>query len=454
MSEQPPSFQGKGMRSSRPGRAETGARTAAVLTALLLASPPAAAREITLGARRAADFVDSVGVNTHFTDPYTIYVRDFAGIEARLHEAGIRHIRDWAIDADGSFSPADQAELFQRLGRTGIRASFGFDLDVSPELVRGFPERVAPAFAAYEMPNELNINHPGDWATALRGWSRRFHDLVRSDPRSRSYPIVGPSLVLQGGNPYAALGDIADRIDFGNMHDYLGGHHPGVRGWGDAGEAPCASLSYASIEYNICHARAASGTRPILSTEVGWGTGAYARAPVPEAVQAKYVLRVLLLHFAMGVPRTYIYQLADSQADEGATHGLLRQDGSAKPAFRALTALMRQLRDDPGGEAAATLRVGLRGADERMRSLLLQKADGSLRLVLWLEAPSFDSARRQALRVPPLDVGLDLAAAGYRARSVSVVRQDGSLEARSIPDRPGPVAIRLTDEPAIVELRR
>src|SRR5580698_8705916 len=64
----------------------------------------------------SAEFADSVGVNTHFTQPGTYYATHFEAVKARLLELGARHIRDGVIDDHGDISDRDQSAMFRELG--------------------------------------------------------------------------------------------------------------------------------------------------------------------------------------------------------------------------------------------------------------------------------------------------------------------------------------------------
>ena len=127
-------------------------------------------------------------------------------MKQRLLAARIRHIRDGAMDQDGGFSERDRAERFRELGEAGIRVTFIFRPMVTREFVQGFPERVRPAFEAYELPNELNQQKNLPWAEALRVWMPMFAQYVRGDRESARYPILGPSIADLGGDPQRLLG--------------------------------------------------------------------------------------------------------------------------------------------------------------------------------------------------------------------------------------------------------
>ena len=67
-------------------------------------------------AKRARDFIDSMGVATHWNYPDTPYGFDYERVRERLVESGIRHVRD-------GFS-----NRIQDLGKNGIMSTVVADL--------------------------------------------------------------------------------------------------------------------------------------------------------------------------------------------------------------------------------------------------------------------------------------------------------------------------------------
>ena len=56
-----------------------------------------------------------------------------------------------------------------------------------------------------------------------------------------------------------------------------------------------------------------------MVTEGGYATGVTPGREVTPEIQARYIARMLLLHFKAGIRRTFIYQFADSGTDTGTT---------------------------------------------------------------------------------------------------------------------------------------
>ncbi len=399
----------------------------------------------------AHQFVDSVGVNTHLRHARSFYDVHFDVLKERLREAHITHIRDGAADLDGGFYERDRAERFRELGEAGIRVTFMFRPMVAREFVQGFPERVRPAFEAYELPNELNQQKNLPWPETLRVWMPLFARYVRDDQRSARYPIIGPSIADLGGDPQRKLGDQQRAVDFGNLHKYYRAFNPGTEGYGRRGTPPCEAWRYGSLPYALCQVRRISGDKPISCTEAGYASnGPSVRAVTPE-LQARYIARMLMLHLKAGVVRTYVYQLADHGSDAGAAMGLLNADGSEKPAWRQLSALMNELNDRAGQGEPPRLDVAVDGEVENLESLLFAKRDGSYRLVLWLETLSTDPKTGRGIDVATQTVTLNLPR-NLRVRRVMTFEGSGGASVKTLEDATPRLAIG--DNLSIVDIAR
>jgi hypothetical protein len=138
-----------------------------------------------------------------------------------------------------------------------------------------------------------------------------------------------------------------------------------------------------------------SGDKPVMATETGYHNAVQStegHRPVSERASGIYVPRLLLDYFkrvsgrGQTVKRSFLYELIDtgtSLTSSEQRFGLLRSDLSEKPAYKSLKNLLTLLEDrgppfDPG-----SLDYSLEGAMPDIRSLLLQKHDGSFWLALW-----------------------------------------------------------------------
>lgn len=398
----------------------------------------------------ARDFVESVGVNTHILHTDTIYGTNFALLKERLLAAHIAHIRDGAMDLRGGFYAGDQADRFKELGRAGIRVTFNTRLSASKDFIQGFPSRVSPALEAYEMPNELNSQNI-DWAAALRSWMPQFKQYLKARPDTASYPVLGPSLIDLGNNPYLEVGNQESNLDFGNLHKYYRSFNPGTLGYGGPGQPPCDAVRFGSLSYALCHAKATSGAKPIICTEAGYGTDAVAGRTVTPDVQSKYIARMLMLHLKAGVPRTFIYQLADFGEDGFGAFGLLTRDGAQKPSYLELRSLMNELYDKAGTRPPTRLAISISGQIKDLQSILFARSDGSYQLVLWLEKPSYDPKGNRPISVPAQTAAISVPKS-YRVRRMLVFEDSGASTAKPVANATAPVNVEVRDNLTIVDI--
>ncbi|MEO8020203.1 MAG: hypothetical protein ABI769_20535 [Pseudomonadota bacterium] len=426
-------------------------RRAPLIVLLALAAQAGASPKPAIATFWAQQFVDSVGVNTHLRHARSYYDLQFESMKQRLVATHIMHIRDGAMDQDGGFFAHAAAERFRQLGEAGIRVTFIFRPMVTREFVQGFPDRVRPAFEAYELPNELNQQKSLPWPETLRVWMPMFAQYVRDDLKTARFPILGPSIADLGGDPHLKLGDQARALDFGNLHKYYRAFNPATTGYGRPGSPPCEAWNYGSLDYALCQVRRISGDKPVICTEAGYtSNGPSARAVTPK-IQARYLARMLMLHLKAGIVRTFIYQLADHGSDEGGGMGLLTTDGSEKPAWRQLSALMGELDDRAGQGEAPPLDIKFGGELEHLESLLFARRDGSYRLVLWLEVPSFDPKAARELDVSSQAVTLKLPES-FRARRLMTFEDGGG--ARMQPISGGAPRLAIDDNLTVVEIGR
>lgn len=385
--------------------------------------------ETTISADR---FVDSIGVNIHLHYDDTVYRRDFDLTRRRLVELGVRHVRDGLVDT--TWLP--YYERHDELGRRGIKGIFIASIDAPESLLRDYPRRVPEAFEAYEAPNEYDTAGDPRWVERLRASVQTLRNL-KAIPALARYPVYGPSLTTESAR--TAFGDVSGSIDIGNMHNYFAGHHPGTEGWSDGG--------YGSIAWNVSQARATSGSKPLVSTETGYPTDLTVADTVPPVVAGKYMPRLLLEQFRLGITRTYIYELADEAAQPG-SYGLLFADGSPKPAFHAVSELIALLSDPGPSHATKPLRYTLTGATEAVRSMAFQKRNGRFFLFLWLERPAFDPQSRRDLDVPAQSVSVSV----QSARLVQVHRWDVDGRRSAAPAQGQQTTVSVTDIVQALEL--
>src|SRR5262249_37883627 len=144
-----------------------------------------------------------------------------------------------------------------------------------------------------------------------------------------------------------------------------------------------------SLADHLDKVRTIAGSKGSVVTETGYHTAKTWTGNHPgvsEQAMGRYVLRLFLEFFTSGISRTYLYELIDEGTNTGEREqnfGLLRYDGSEKPAFTGLKNLIGLLSDPGAGFTPGKLGYALSGDTAGVRQLLLQRRDGRFYLVLW-----------------------------------------------------------------------
>ncbi len=374
-------------------------------------------------ARSADNFINSIGVCTHWSYPDTPYGFAYEGVKQKLLESGIRHIRD-------GFSPR-----LMELGKAGIKVAVNLDMDNNedgnPATIQRLLNRVkevnrqAAVIDAIEGPNEPDFF----WASFKKSYRGQGHaqgdkgiisgviafqkDLykaVKSDPETRNLPVYGPALGKTYGydtrSPYGK-GMLTDAVDYGNFHPYCGGNpfsvpfaYAGIEKYYWQGNFPSANLDEFPFAFDVYAPPYAP--KPMVATETGYSTDL---GGVSEAAHAKYMPRLFCEYFRKGIARAYSYEFVDEFEDKAQTNreahfGLLRRDLTPKPAYQAVKNLIAILQD--GGAQAGfkpgSLDINIQvtavpGYDRTQYAhhLLLEKKNGDFYLLLWHEISEEDT---------------------------------------------------------------
>jgi hypothetical protein len=358
-------------------------------------------------AKMADKFVDSIGVNTHQSYFNTAY-GNYQAVSDKLVALGVRHARDSAVLSSDANYNRMVYDRFKGLANRGVRYNLIVDprslglANIDRAKMDSIIAHSGGALEAVEGPNEFDLSGGTDWANRLRAYQRSLYGSVKAS--SKPVPVLAPSLVKP--TSYSTLGDMSAYCDFGNMHPYPSGRNPGTSGWGSGG--------YGSLSWNAAYARKVCATKPIIATETGYyNWPGPAHTGVPEDVSGKYIPRLFLHYYNMGLPRTYAYEMVDLNNDprtsDRAKHwGLLRSDYTAKPAYVALKNLVGLLSDPGPSFAPGSLDYSLSGDLTNVSQMLLQKRDGRFYLVLWQEVLGYDVDKDTYISVAPRRVTLKL----------------------------------------------
>jgi hypothetical protein len=101
--------------------------------------------------------------------------------------------------------------------------------------------------------------------------------------------------------------------------------------------------------------------------------------------------------------RTYLYELLDlrdNPRDAESNFGILRANGTPKPAFTAVKNMIAALADSGPSFTPGTLRLTLSSRDASVRHLLLEKRDGRFELLLWENTVAYDTRANRDVDQP------------------------------------------------------
>lgn len=211
-----------------------------------------------------------------------------------------------------------------------------------------------------------------DYAAAFKAASLGFK---ASDPRR---PVLCAGLCQDPRGPYLGAfleNDAASFFDVFNYHTYA---------------APSQYHTQVAAMREVLGRVGAEG-RPIWITESGTNVeglsdrvsvhkGFKAHSPEQELVVAEFFPKSQIALQMEGVARNYAFILAAYGERSGAKDwGLMRRDGTVKPAYAALATMARELGD-------ATL-VGPLAVGDGGRAYLFDHPDGSQTVAFWSESP-------------------------------------------------------------------
>lgn len=450
----------------------------------------------------AAAALDAVGINTKFTDTVPEHCALVPVLRRALDDLRLRHIRDTVTTWDrantsctwlehGRLRTARGRELLASLAprvRTLLtvstlnrvtQAQMLSGEEIRRRISREGPENDAldvaewlaarGALEGLEHTNELDLGlfrsfkigrqHIHPWLSPLRNNQMALYALARAEDRPllAGVPIIGPSFGRE--RSYAAYANGFDATayqDAANLHYYANGQMPE-----SSDEYPSGELSEA-----VATARAASPGQPLVVTEAGYHTAPDARSGdgdltgVSERAAAVYLPRMLLALKNQEAVRTYLFELRDHRNfgphDQESHFGLLRWDGTRRPAFGVMARLFAAL-DDPGPDhtpepLAYELTDDLGG---EVRTRLFGRRDGSYVLAVWRAVPVWDALTQRDLPVAPRRIGVMLADPDRYVATVARLLEggpSGPIQWRAVRRAAGPITLDLAGDVQLVRL--
>lgn len=323
---------------------------------------------------------NSIAINTHMN--YAAY-QDVAQVTALVKSLGVRTVRD-GLHYWGNNDALNV--LYSSLVSLGT--NFNFVVDPSENL----GPLTAPMLTEYDWLSERRIRYfegpnevdtwSGDWVSTAKAFQQQLK-AASTLAQGLSVGLIAPSLALTTNA--VQLGDLTGLCDYGNLHAYPGG-------------APEFFLISNPVFTQI---KAVSGSKPVMVTECGYFTAG--NGSVSELAQAKYMLRMLLSYFQAGARMVFLYELLDQEPVDTVTDpqlhfGLVRADGTEKPAFGALRNLISILRS--GTESTETALPASFTLPAGIESFSMQHSAGGWLLALWQTASVYNGQDIQNNPVP------------------------------------------------------
>jgi hypothetical protein len=393
-------------------------------------------------AKPAHMFVDSVGVVTHVRYSDKAYW-NYDLTKARLLELGVKHIRDEVAEG---WSKQTVIDRFKDLGRNGIKLTLLSTpwLGNTPTNTRDVALQLKDSLAAVEGPNEWSNNgylYQGKaFPQGLALYQTQLHQAIKNTPELYSMPVIGPSTFER--TQAEKMATTWFPCDYGNVHSYPGGLPP---------TEPRLDNSY------LYWAKTTCVSKPAVATETGYH---YAvdnlsnpwHTPVNEASGGRYVNRLLFDYFNRGVTRTFIYELFDQGAgttDPEAKFGMLRNDGTPKPAFTAMKNTLGLLKESETTPFWPQYLAHNISAPSSVRKTILQKRNGRFYVVLWDDVKSYDPYAKRTIDTVWKGVNLSFAS---QYKTVNIYRPLDGSSPRSSYSNINSLTVSVPDYPVVVEL--
>lgn len=368
--------------------------------------------------------------------------RDYAIIKAKLPGLGVRYLRD-----GGSGD-----SYYRRVRELSQVGGFKWTMVMDPR--DGFtgsnvPEKgivpLLPHVAAVEGPNEWDVQpdlkyRDRSFPIATRTFQAEMYRAIKTyrnpnpsiQAQVRSVRVLSPSLAFHQNAEKQGIVE----AEIGNLHSYPGG---------------TSALPDRGLDDNIRSIRSLlrSPQAPIVATETGYcndltAQGCTNQGGVSERAAAKYANRLYLEYFLRGVYRTHLYNFS---LDEWSM--FLRRDGTVKPAYNAVRNFIQLLKDPGRTFVPGSLSYSLSGNLDDVKSVLLQKSNGTFYLVLWLNAPSIRRDYRDIETARSITLNFPRAIARTRIYSPTF----NGVSPQQTYTNSQRIALTVPDYPIVVELR-
>jgi hypothetical protein len=394
-------------------------------------------------ANQAANFLGTIGVNTHLDFTGSSY-SNLSAVENAINYIGVKSLRD---------SPNNSADLGANGSWQQVANATGakFDAYLGEGSVATMQQGLSNATALahqgilsfIEGGNEEDQGYATSQGNSL-ATTAAYQKTVYATAHSLGLQAINMSFGTgwsKATGDYGTVGNLAGSADFANAHTYFG-----------SGNTPLSGIQALNSD-----AQLAANGKQVITTEMGWYTTGSTTdsANVSPTVQAKYMLDGLADAYQNGDAKTYLYELMDQHAGSSNTEynfGLFNADGTPKPAATALHNLTSLLADN-GANATSftpgTLNYQLSGTLSTDHTMLLEKSDGTFWLTVWNEARLSGPNAPTDVSVPNHTVTLSL---GSAASNVTVYDPMSGTSAVQSTNNTQSVSLSVPDHPILVEI--
>ena len=426
------------------------------------------------GAAPVSTFLDSIGVQTHvgYTDAGSPYHLP-AQVAQALQSVGIKHVRD-------SFPTAGNPSMIQTIA-SGAGAKFDILMDGSGSDYSTILDNIQNNIGIVESvegANEVD-NFYAEWTpdsgstykNAVAMQQQMWQDLKCTGCATASLPIYSLSVGSISNVPN--VGNISSYVDMASGHIYpqYDGYpwdNDANSGGGIAIYPLVQSLTIqANSEYYPGQPAVTNNLapgKPNVLTEAGFWTQPASNGLTTD-IQAKETLTLLLDTYALGIYRTYLYELFDEYNDAGGTteqdhFGLFNYDYTPKQSATTLANLQAILADSGTLASPGNFEYTLAGMPSTKlygiptaHSLLFERSDGVLFLALWNDTPIWNvwSTPPSPITVTPSSVILTPAAAPSQMVEYEPTESSGTTPTQTVS---GPsISVSLADHPIFIMIK-
>ena len=284
-----------------------------------------------------------------------------------------------------------------------------------------------------------------DWVANTRAYQRELWTRVKGDPVLQDIPVLGPAVARDGSE--AALGDLSDYLDRGNIHPYPGGD-------AHAQHRQRASRRIARVRRQAARGHRDPATTPTWSPPAGIirrpsaRSATTRRAPPSRASATESSAATSTSCSTRGrPPRRTRAASRRWRTPSACCGGTCRASPASWGSVTCSTPWAADSRRCPAPAVCAT---GWRAPGRTSRQLLLRSSDGRFSLVVWREVSVWDRFARRDIDPGTGQPGRGAGRAGGDARRFDPVESEAERQSWTEPRRMsiavggGPVVLRLS----------